>query len=761
VTLHGHETWILHGKTEASLGKDTFRIRYVFATLFLDDRYFLHLEAMHESEDPWEFEAWVQPALDSLHITGDSLLRDQAWETHLAEVAEAEAAIEAARIHSSADELEKAYQIPLEVPTDGRDVFELGGLPGSYLDEDSSLEIGKLSRQLEVRLSAEVSDWQQGPEFELFREGDEGRVALWFSAAGIYGDAALNGEYRLKEGRSGTPHSLTLFSSGLGPWDFSGRLRLQEDWILLSGQFLHKWERAGPVSIQIARRVSLARLDWRDYRFRHLEEIRQVKPEVVRSVQIENPEFTFFPVELLALSELRELTLQAPSAVVGGGQNPLRGLPDDFGSRYPHVESLRISGFAMETLPESIGQLKKLTSLFICHCRIKQLPSGLLSLPNLVHAWFSKNQLESLTDPIDLPALQVLDLSGNRLDTLPESLAAQPSLQRLVLRGNPWESLPDAFNEVVAIELSIEDKQRLLDFEYRGADGEGMVDWDDAAYWAANDPDLSAEMDQVIENEKLSEYRDVLRSLVTKGVAFRQGSEEDYEAVGTHRFGGMPDLPMAVPYPEFGEHKYEFIAQINCGELASFQSYLPRTGVLFFFLETIHSLYGGSEQPGKVIYVPDVDQLASGTRFSFEEDDYLEMIGGAYEAYQVTPTKMGHAPSMYAKYVNAHLLRGAAKPLQDDEDFWENEYERFSQALNEAVPMDHAINIHGFTQHESPELQASLALKGNPEDWMTLLLVGSSGGMQWGDAGDLFYVIHKSDLEKKDFSKVFVTMESS
>ena len=74
---------------------------------------------------------------------------------------------------------------------------------------------------------------------------------------------------------------------------------------------------------------------------------------------------------------------------------------------------------------------------------------------------------------------------------------------------------------------------------------------------------------------------------------------------------------------------------------------------------------------------------------------------------------------------------------------------------------DHAMNAYGFTQHESPELQAALARKGEPQDWVTLLLVGSKGSFQWGDAGDLFFVIHKSDLAKRDFSKVFVTMESS
>ncbi|MDM1046754.1 DUF1963 domain-containing protein [Sphingobacterium hotanense] len=53
----------------------------------------------------------------------------------------------------------------------------------------------------------------------------------------------------------------------------------------------------------------------------------------------------------------------------------------------------------------------------------------------------------------------------------------------------------------------------------------------------------------------------------------------------------------------------------------------------------------------------------------------------------------------------------------------------------------------------SPELHASLTWKGNPQEWVILLLVKSRGDLQWGDAGDLFFVIHKSDLAKIDFSK--------
>jgi hypothetical protein len=48
-----------------------------------------------------------------------------------------------------------------------------------------------------------------------------------------------------------------------------------------------------------------------------------------------------------------------------------------------------------------------------------------------------------------------------------------------------------------------------------------------------------------------------------------------------------------------------------------------------------------------------------------------------------------------------------------------------------------------------------------PEDWIILLKVDSSGDFMWCDAGELFSVMHESDLAKTDFSNVFVTLESS
>ena len=104
---------------------------------------------------------------------------------------------------------------------------------------------------------------------------------------------------------------------------------------------------------------------------------------------------------------------------------------------------------------------------------------------------------------------------------------------------------------------------------------------------------------------------------------------------------------------------------------------------------------------------------------------------------------------------------GAEAMLEDSEFLEDDLYMVFEEALSEKNEADYKVNSYGFSQHQYPEYEASLTLRGNPEDWVILLEVASRGDFQWGDAGDLFFVIHKSDLIKRDFSNVFCTMYSS
>ncbi|MDZ7936028.1 MAG: YwqG family protein [Emticicia sp.] len=356
---------------------------------------------------------------------------------------------------------------------------------------------------------------------------------------------------------------------------------------------------------------------------------------------------------------------------------------------------------------------------------------------------------------------------------LPESLALLPKLNSLKIDGNPFERLPLAFNQVKGLQMSIKDKRRLLDFEYRGADGKGLLKWDDSQFFADGKSPLLKPVLDVIKKNRLTDYQADLLALAKKTVGFKQTGLENYEKIGNTRFGGMPDLPKSIKYPKFKydydktTYKYEFIAQINCEEIASLQDYMPRKGMLYFFLSSLH--FFGVEDNFKLVQVLFYDgeeELISGKKLKFKNEDYYEMVGDAhYEALQVAAVEEISLPYFYSYHTNTHIFKGRAEKLfetfEKNEKFEQGFYDKFENPTYELRKADFEINGYIFTQHESPELQAALSQKGEPQDWINLLRVSSRGDFQWGDAGDLAFVIHKSDLLKKNFSNVFCTVESS
>ncbi|CAN0600446.1 unnamed protein product, partial [Ectocarpus sp. 12 AP-2014] len=269
----------------------------------------------------------------------------------------------------------------------------------------------------------------------------------------------------------------------------------------------------------------------------------------------------------------------------------------------------------IKQLPESISDLRALEQLSINNCNLEHIPEGIFQLPKLKYLWLSKNKISVLPEHINLPVLQNVSLDKNQLETLPEALATQPKLAKIDIECNPLESLPAVYNQVKEMKMSMEDKLRLLDFGYKGADGKGLISWNDEVFWSKNDTDLLPKIKEVIKENKLETFQVALTSMVKKSIGLTHSGVEDYSVVGNHRFGGMPDLPHKIAYPEFYDdynkktYKYEFIGQINCTEIAHLQDYLPRKGVLFFFLETLHSLYGSNNNPCKVLYVEDVESL--------------------------------------------------------------------------------------------------------------------------------------------------------
>jgi len=99
----------------------------------------------------------------------------------------------------------------------------------------------------------------------------------------------------------------------------------------------------------------------------------------------------------------------------------------------------------LSQLPDNIGQLSELSSLFIEKHDLTELPDSFTMLANLKHLYISNNWLTSLPSEFgDLTNLETLDLGYNQLVSISESIGDLENIEYLFLFNNQLTSLPES-----------------------------------------------------------------------------------------------------------------------------------------------------------------------------------------------------------------------------------------------------------------------------------------------------------------------------
>ncbi|MEM9667113.1 MAG: DUF1963 domain-containing protein, partial [Bacteroidota bacterium] len=451
-----------------------------------------------------------------------------------------------------------------------------------------------------------------------------GVVSFHLDALGVYGPGGVpTGRVEVEHGRvQGLAPGIQFRTAGADyPLSFSGAMALAEGRATVHGRFARAYSLKGTsFDVDLDVPLDTPAIRWTRYVFSSLAEIADAPRDVVRQVRLMRPAFTRLPEEITHLDALTSLTIGYPSA--HHVPPPRLDVPPEIG-RLRALERLAISGAALGALPPEIGQLERLEYLTLTRGGLIQVPDSVWRLPRLVYVSLADNQLMAIPAALGLPALKRLDLSRNALPTVPSTLADLPALNRLDLTGNPLEMLPEALRSIPNLELAIEDRQRLLPVPYPGAE----AGYPEAAYRIGGWPDREAQLEALLEQAGPAvdpRVRPFLVATARPSVGFRRTAALG-DRLGATRFGGLPDLPAAWTYPrlpasEAGQpgRVYEFIAQIDCEALAGWQTYLPRQGVLYVFLSTIHDLYGGPTAHPPVLvqhYEGPREALASGSRF--------------------------------------------------------------------------------------------------------------------------------------------------
>jgi len=257
------------------------------------------------------------------------------------------------------------------------------------------------------------------------------------------------------------------------------------------------------------------------------------------------------------------------------------------------------------------------------------------------------------------------------------------------------------------------------------------------------------------------------------------GKRENYAAKGNSRYGGVPDLPASMPWPRSTQGCLNFLMQVNLQELPlPADSCLPCKGILYFFIESDDTCTTVS---GKVLYfdgrrtslkksaAPPNEELAH--QEHYQDLAPYQLASGAgvsipsygSKLFQTVaelalPTSAGDGGDRFFKLIDESLglpkgkaaaaqLLGCPSNLGDD--------------LRENAYLASAGRRKRIYDYKYRDRNRKELLK-QAKDWVMLWRINSSSkvGVCIWDAGSLNIMIRKDDLKARDFSKVYLQIET-
>lgn len=260
---------------------------------------------------------------------------------------------------------------------------------------------------------------------------------------------------------------------------------------------------------------------------------------------------------------------------------------------------------------------------------------------------------------------------------------------------------------------------------------------------------------------------EAIARLARNAVELTPGSGEQTRS----RFGGLPDLPASVPWPQYKGRSLAFIAQIELSSQppVAVQLGLPKEGWLLFFYDAEQSTWGfDPNDVGSfaVIFLPESTPPTDRTDWPADLPDYAR-----YQASFLSPVETVTLPPgdsglvqhlhLYPERLDAYqnlldelsggawasrgLLGGHPDQIQND------------------MPLDcELVSARLYCGDGGAYQDPRLPLfRQRAKDWRLLLQVPSveDAGMMWGDSGCLYFWIRDEDLAARRFDRVWMILQ--
>jgi uncharacterized protein YwqG len=288
-----------------------------------------------------------------------------------------------------------------------------------------------------------------------------------------------------------------------------------------------------------------------------------------------------------------------------------------------------------------------------------------------------------------------------------------------------------------------------------------LDDWDAGEESLKDDPSIDSVWKDVcgvtllqkLREGNLDVFSNSICSLARPAIKLTPVLSELELPIGSNKFGGKPDLPEGVEWPEYGGNLHTFVGQFRLDDLRQTQvsRCLPSRGLLSFFvfddpMETGQPAAEGAQGAWKVLYTADVDRLKRlEPPKDFDEGNLL-----APECF------LQMEETLDLPYVNAYDVD------QDDADM--SIGSRRAQKMG--LTREHAEAYEALLEALLPAREGTSHLLGwahpqvvsdDPveEDFRHLLTVASEESLRWcwADGHQLYFSIRPDDLLAGNFDR--------
>lgn len=316
---------------------------------------------------------------------------------------------------------------------------------------------------------------------------------------------------------------------------------------------------------------------------------------------------------------------------------------------------------------------------------------------------------------------------------------------------------------------------------------------------------------QLIAQHQLSGAESTIVENAKECATLSLDKKESYKDCGNSRLGGVPDLPVELPWPKTGDRYLNFIMQVNLESLPSIvNSPLPNKGMLYFFIESDDTCWNVNSRllffqgpRSKLKRCEEIcnDRLINENYteihpFSVKAFESIELprYGGLLFRQIVDKSKLDQKDDPTDRYFNlmeeaadrTHISRFGSiagsilgYPSARGGDMRRNavfhaigrpglihnaqrSLEKIANDIHIAADeriKDHLINCHQDVLWYQ-ENQSWVEVE--KEKWILVWQIDSCATADFNiwDAGSFFIFLHMEDLKKGDFSKPYVQIET-